>query len=156
MRRTQSRGRGDVFLVLLPYFSYRPFPGTVIPSECKPWSNVKHKHLIDWYCCQYRKRSISSYVQGSLLTSFTTEVTLGKCKNSQMVFPHLKTLAGRCSHCCYFDTGFVLQLVQLTALIQQFQWSEVLVLSHRSLNNVLADADASSPCLFFQTPQTLS
>lgn len=79
---------GEVFLVLLPDFSHRPFPGALIPNECKPWNNVKHKHLIDLHSCQYRKRSTSRYVQGLLFTSFTTEVALGQCKKSQVLFPH--------------------------------------------------------------------
>lgn len=65
---------------------------------------------------------ISRYVQRLLFTSFTTEVTLGQCKNSQMAFPHpgLKHWQAGANTAAIL-TLVLSCLVELTVLTQQFQ-----------------------------------
>lgn len=153
-----EKKKSGFFFVLLPDFSYRPFQGELIPNESKPWNTVfcETQTLSQvCSCCQGRERRIilvilrCTYKGGYLFLVAIYYATLGQYKTIRGCFPPwppwFKTLADRYCHCCYFDTGFVLQLVKLITLIPPLQPSEVPVILHRRRNKVLADIRASTP-----------
>lgn len=133
-----------VFLVLSPDCSYRPFKGEWIPNEHKPWNTMFYEiqTLHRFALLPVQEGGIVSvisrcmYKGGYFLLSQQELLWSSPRCFPPPLFP---TLADRCCHCCYFDTGFVLQLVELIIWTTSIQPSKVPVISHRRINRVLAD-----------------
>ena len=119
----------------------------------KTLCSVKHKHFTGLLWCQQREEGIvlvtsrCMYKGGYSLLS-QQKLLWGSVRHFSDFFPQLKTVAGRCCHCCYSDTGFILRLVELLTSTSPFQPSDFPIILHRRITKVLAETHASTPRVF--------